>query len=55
MVRMYVNMHTLESPKFGCRGYLCDNRTRCLYYGGVCNGYQSCRDGSDEGYCCKNK
>jgi len=42
------------TPNFGCYGYLCDNRTRCLSYSSVCNGHTSCSDGSDEGYCCKN-
>jgi len=47
-------IYAIETPKFGCRGYLCDNKTRCLSYRYVCDGYQSCHDGYDEGYCCKN-
>ena len=37
----------------GCRGFLCDNRNRCLPYWDVCDGRQECSDGSDEANCCK--
>ena len=37
----------------GCHGDLCDNRTRCLRYWNMCDGYEHCNDGSDEANCCK--
>ena len=49
----YNSVFMIGTPNFGCHGYLCDNRTRCLSYSSVCNGYTSCADKSDEGYCCK--
>ena len=47
-------MSFLGPSYYGCRGFLCDNRTKCISHLGVCNGYESCRDGSDEINCCKN-
>ena len=45
--------YVLGPAYYGCRGFLCDNGTRCIRHSGVCSGYQSCRDGSDEANCCK--
>ena len=43
----------IGTPNYGCNGYLCDDRSRCLSHTSVCNGYTSCSDGSDEENCCK--
>ena len=42
----------LGQAYFGCRGFFCDDRTRCLSQSSVCDGYTSCSDGSDEANCC---
>ena len=51
---MYIIYSLYLGPAYyGCHGFLCDNRTRCLSHSSVCSGYTSCRDGSDEANCCK--
>ena len=52
-INIIIKNFTIGTPNFGCRGYLCDDRTRCFSYTSVCNGYTSCTDGSDEENCCK--
>jgi len=42
-----------RSNSFGCIGYLCDNRTQCVNYINICDGNRQCKDGTDEGNCCK--
>ena len=48
-----ISVFVIGKPTFGCYGYLCDDRTRCVSYIYLCSGYVSCTDGSDEENCCK--
>ena len=56
-IYMYTYIYIYIGPVYlDCRdghGFHCDNGTRCLHYSSVCNGVQSCTDGSDERDCCK--
>ena len=53
-VLLHICIMWLTGPTYhGCRGYLCDNGTRCLGYWDMCDSYEDCNDGYDEAHCCK--